>query len=64
MLHHIAGLNPYEAPGTDCIPNVVLKKSADILLPYLLQIFCVALKMGVYAEQWKEIVRQITDAAL
>ena len=55
VLHHIVGLNPYKAPATDGIPNVVLKKSADILLPYLLQIFHAALKLGVYAEQWKEI---------
>ena len=36
---HIAGLHPHKAPGVDEIPNIVLKKSAELISPYLLQIF-------------------------
>src|SRR6266481_5069556 len=32
---HIDRLSPYKAPGVDRIPNVVLKRSADIILPFL-----------------------------
>ena len=53
---HIANLNPYKVPGIDGIPNIVLKRSADYIIPYLLQIFRAMLKMGVYAGQWKEIM--------
>ena len=52
---NIARLSPYKAPGPDGIPNVMLKWSADIIMPYLIQIFRAALKLGVYAEQWREI---------
>ena len=53
---HITNLNPYKVPGIDGIPNIVLKRSADYIIPYLLQIFQAMLKMGVYAGQWKEIM--------
>ena len=36
---HIDKLSPYKATGTDNIPNVILKESADVILPYLKQIF-------------------------
>ena len=53
---HITNLNPYKAPGIDRIPNIVLKRSTDLIIPHLLQIFRATLKMGVYAGHWKEIV--------
>ena len=34
----------------------MLKRSADIILPFLLQIFRAVLALEVYADQWKEIV--------
>ena len=52
---HIAKLSPHKAPGADSIPNIVIKMSADIIMPHLLQIFHTTIHMGVYAEQWKEI---------
>jgi hypothetical protein len=36
---HLDKLSPYKATGTNEIPNIVLKKCTDILLPYLIQIF-------------------------
>jgi len=53
---HISRLSPHKAPGTDGIPNIVLKKCAGIITPYLQQIFRATLSLGIYAEGWKEIV--------
>ena len=52
---HIAHLSPYKAPGADEIPNVVLKMCAELITPYLLQIFQAALELRVYADQWRDI---------
>ena len=35
---HIAKLWPYKAPGPDGIPNIVLQKLANLIVPYLLPI--------------------------
>ena len=51
----LARLHPYKAPGADGIPNVVLKKSAELIVPYLLQIFKAALSLQTYAGQWRDI---------
>jgi len=53
IFRHIDQLSPYKAPGADRIPNVMLKRSANIILPFLLQIFRAALVLEVYADQWK-----------
>ena len=52
---HLTRLHPYKAPGADGIPNIVLKKSAELIVPYLLQIFRVALGLQMYASQWRDI---------
>ena len=36
---HIVALSPFKAPGPDRIPNVVLHKCANLLTPFLLQIY-------------------------
>ena len=43
-------------PGADEIPNILLKKSAELITPHLLQIFCVVLNIHVYPSQWKDII--------
>ena len=53
---HIACLHPHKAPGTDEIPNIVLKKSVELISPYLLQIFRAVLRLQVYSAQWKDII--------
>ena len=52
---HIAKLSPHKAPGADGIPNIVIKMSTDVIMPHLLQIFHTTIRLGIYAEQWKEV---------
>ena len=54
--HHITSLCPHKAPGADEIPNIVLKKSAELITPHLLQIFRAVLNLHVYPSQWKDII--------
>jgi len=51
---HIAKLSPYKAPGLDRIPNIVLQKSANLIVPYLLPIYRSMLKNGTYYYGWQE----------
>ena len=53
---HLDRLSPHKAPGPDEIPNVILKNCANILVPYLLQIFRASLGLQCYPEQWKDSV--------
>ena len=53
---HIAKLSPHKATGTDKVPNIVLKECADLVLPYLLQVFRAVFKLKVYHAQWREII--------
>ena len=39
ICRHIAALSPFKAPGPDGIPNVMLQKCANLLTPFLLQIY-------------------------
>src|SRR6266481_7195137 len=39
LRRQITRLQPYKAPGGDGIPNVVIKETAELISPYLLQIF-------------------------
>lgn len=50
----IRRLLPYNAPGPDGIPNVVLQRCLDLIIPHLLQIFTAILKLGLYYDPWKE----------
>ena len=52
---HISQLSPYKALGPDGIPNIMLKKCAKLILPYLLQIFQAVLSLNIYPNQWREI---------
>ena len=56
ICRHINKLSPYKAMGTDNIPNVVLKESADVILPYLKQIFRAMFKLCTFFGQWQEVI--------
>ena len=53
---HLDCLSLHKAPGPNEIPNVILKNCADILVPYLLQIFRASLGLQCYPEQWKDSI--------
>ena len=48
------GLDAYKAPGPDGIPNVVLKKSIDLIVDHLFFIFRAIFELEIYPEEWKE----------
>jgi len=50
---HIRKLSPYKVPGPDGISNIVLQKSAKILVPILLRIYNAILLMEEYPDQWR-----------
>ena len=56
LQQHLARLSAYKALGVDSIPNVILKKGADYIIPYLLQIYRAALSLGLYPTPWSEIL--------
>lgn len=53
---HIERLSPHKAPGPDGIPNVVLKLCMDILIPYLVCIYCAILWLKIYPAWWRDSV--------
>ena len=52
LCQQISRLQPYKAPGEDSIPNVVLKQTTELIMPYLIQIFRVAFKLNTYSDSW------------
>ena len=52
LSQQISRLQPYKAPGEDGIPNVVLKQTAKLIIPYLIQIFRAVFKLGTYSDSW------------
>ncbi|GLB41456.1 putative encoded by [Lyophyllum shimeji] len=48
----ISQLKPYKAPGPDGIPNVVLKRCADVLIDHLFFIFRAVFELDVYHDSW------------
>jgi len=49
-------LKPYKAPGPDGILNIVLTKSADLIVERLTHIYQAMLKEGLMYKPWKEFV--------
>ena len=49
-------LSPFKAPGPDGIPNVMLQKCADLLIPFLLQIYQAILMLNIYPRSWNESI--------
>ena len=52
----IRKLKPYKAPGPDGIPNIVLTKSADLIVTRLLPIYKAMLERSSMFKPWKEFV--------
>ena len=48
--------SPYKATGLDEILNMVIKKCINLIIPYLLQIYRVILKLGIYVDTWREVI--------
>jgi len=53
ILKQIKKLKPYKAPGPDSIPNIVLTKSADLLVDRLALIYKAILKKNLHYKPWK-----------
>lgn len=51
---HLKRLKPYKAPGPDGIPNIVLSKSADIILDRLFFIYDYMIENGALYGPWKQ----------
>ena len=51
---HISKLSSYKAPGPDQIPNIVLQKAVNHIVPYLLPIYRLIIKHGIYYQGWQE----------
>ena len=49
-------LSAYKAPGPDGIPNVVLKKSIDLISDHLYYLFRAIFEIDVYPDEWKESI--------
>jgi ribonuclease HI len=52
--NQIRKLSPYKAPGPRGVPNVVLQRCSDMLVPRLLHIYRAILKLRVYYDPWRE----------
>src|SRR6266545_132851 len=52
--HQVKCLSPYKAYSPDRILNVVLQRCFDLLADYLLLIYRVILKLGMYYDPWRE----------
>jgi Reverse transcriptase (RNA-dependent DNA polymerase) len=51
---HISKLSPYKAPGPDQIPNIMLQKAANFIVPYLLPIYRSIIRHRIYYQGWQE----------
>ena len=50
----IGRLAAYKAPGPDGIPNVVLKKSCELITDHLYYIFRAIFELDAYPDEWRE----------
>ena len=55
----ICKLNPFKVPGTNGIPNIVIKQCADTLIPYTGPIFRATFTLEVYPNTWKDSVTRV-----
>jgi len=56
---HIAKLSPHKVPGPDGIPNIILQRNADIIVPILHQIYAAILELGEYPTIWSESITAV-----
>ena len=52
----IARLGPFKAPGPDGIPNVLLIRCADLLVPHLGPLYRATFKLDAYPASWRDSV--------
>lgn len=50
----IERLKPYKAPGSNGIPNVVLKKTAQLIVPIIGPLFRATFRIGYFPQEWKD----------
>jgi len=48
----ISKLGPYKTPRPDGIPNIMLTKCMDLVVPHLGPLYHATFKLGIYPEQW------------
>ena len=53
ITRQLAKLKPYKAPGPDGIPNIVLTKSANVIVDRLYYIYKAILEQDVYYKPWR-----------
>jgi len=49
----VTRLAPHKAPGEDGIPNMVLKKSVELIAEYLLRIYKATFMLNTYCNKWR-----------
>ena len=52
----IARLGPFKAPRPDGIPNIMLIRCTDLLIPHLGPLYQVTFKLNVYPASWRDSV--------
>jgi len=52
----IARLGPFKVPGPDGIPNVMLIKCTDLLVPHLGPLYQATFKLDIYPISWRDSV--------
>jgi len=52
----ITKLGPFKVPGLDGIPNIVLIRCADLLVPHPGPLYRVTFKLSVYPTRWRDSV--------
>lgn len=53
--HAIVDTSPYKAPGPNGICNIVFKRNAPALIPYLTHLFNAVFTLHTYFDPWKEL---------
>jgi hypothetical protein len=54
ICRNIDKLSPHKATGTDKIPNIVLKKCAGTIIPFLTQIYRAVFSLSIYVDHGKK----------
>jgi hypothetical protein len=54
IYYHIQKTSPHKAPGPDGIPNIVLQKAANLLVPHLFFIYRAVFDLKTYHQGWQE----------
>ena len=52
-------LNPFKAPGANGIPNIVIKRCIDMLLPHLGPLFRATFELDTYPDEWRNSITKV-----